>query len=77
LPTNLKITNAQKFFPDENFIIPHSDAGLLSMASIGANTNGSQFYITLAEAPYMNGRCVAFGRVESGASTSTSRVFVK
>jgi cyclophilin family peptidyl-prolyl cis-trans isomerase len=39
------------------------------MASIGIHTNGSQFYIGLADGDsnrHMNGRCVAFGRVVKG-----------
>ncbi len=37
-----------------------------SMASVGVNTNGSQFYISLSPSPYLNGRCVVFGRVIAG-----------
>ena len=36
------------------------------MASIGVNTNGSQFYIDLSPAPHLNGRCMVFGRVVDG-----------
>ena len=36
------------------------------MANNGLDTNGSQFYVTVAPAPHMDGRSVAFGRVTSG-----------
>jgi cyclophilin family peptidyl-prolyl cis-trans isomerase len=38
------------------------------MASIGVNTNGSQFYISLSPTYYMNGRCIVFGRLIEGES---------
>lgn len=58
----------QKYFRDENFIIPHSHRGLLSYVSTGVNTNGSQFYIGLGENKHMNGRCVVFGRLIAGSN---------
>lgn len=36
------------------------------MASIGVNTNGSQFYMSLSPNYYMNGRCIVFGRLVEG-----------
>ena len=56
----------QRYFEDENFIIPHSQRGLISMASIGVHTNGSQFYIDLGQSKHLNGRCVTFGRLVEG-----------
>ena len=38
----------------------------VSMASIGVDTNGSQFYISLKPTAYMNGRCMVFGRLVEG-----------
>jgi len=55
-----------RYIKDENFIIPHTSRGLVSMASVGVHSGGSQFYISLAPTPQLNGRCVAFGRVVKG-----------
>ena len=57
----------RRVFADEGFFVPHAEAGLLTMANAGVDTNGSQFYVTVAPAPHLDGRCVAFGRVVEGA----------
>jgi hypothetical protein len=54
-------------FPNEIFPgLSYNKAGILGMANAGANTNGSQFYITLGDHSYLDGNYTLFGSVAEG-----------
>jgi len=49
--------------------LKHTGAGILAMANSGRNTNGSQFYFTLAPCPHLDGKHTIFGRISGGMGT--------
>lgn len=66
-PTGTGRGNPGYRFKDEfNDSLIHDKAGILSMANSGPKTNGSQFFITHKETPFLNGRHTVFGEVVVG-----------
>jgi peptidylprolyl isomerase len=55
-------------FEDESFDVLHNKRYLVSMANMGPNTNGSQFFINTVKTSWLDGKNVVFGMVMQGSS---------
>lgn len=77
---NVAAADSPFAFEDEGFLLSHTGPGIVSMMSPGVHRNDSRFLITTTEAPQLDGRFVAFGRVKEGmdvVNDIASTIFTK
>ena len=61
-----QVVGKKKFNDEIRESLKHNARGMLAMANSGPNTNGSQFFITYAKQPHLNGLYTIFGKVIHG-----------
>jgi peptidyl-prolyl cis-trans isomerase A (cyclophilin A) len=60
-----------KFEDEFHPSLRHNKAGRLSMANSGPNSNGSQFFITVAATPWLDDKHTIFGEIVEGQDVAT------
>ena len=61
-------------FKDENFDVKFEKKHLLAMANSGPNTNGSQFFVTFKETPWLDGKHVVFGELSPDSEELLNKI---
>ena len=64
----------KKSFKDEFKGKTFDKAGILAMANAGPSTNGSQFFITTAKTPWLNGYHTIFGQITPESMTTLKKL---
>ena len=64
--TATKTNTSPNTFPHESTVLSHAEKGMVSMLHSGRDRNDSRFVITTKNAPHLDGKYVAFGRVKEG-----------
>jgi peptidyl-prolyl cis-trans isomerase-like 3 len=64
--TSIYDTSNQLFEDEIRPALRHNARGIVSMANKGPNSNGSQFFITFAPAPHLDGKNTVFGKLLEG-----------
>ncbi|MEA3371601.1 MAG: peptidylprolyl isomerase [Campylobacterota bacterium] len=64
----------KKPFKDEYKNRTFNKSGILAMANAGPNTNGSQFFITTAKTPWLNGRHTIFGQATPSSMSTVEKL---